>query len=156
MPLGGGGSDVAAEIALDSGGDRGDDVVFGHGGDRLDLPDVAHEGQAHELGADEAAAGEAFGLVERLRGGAHYGSFDDNPEFLARGRFVAGDLEDGLEHWPVVRVLPVAKHPADELFAEFVLRCLPGGDDLVEEALRRCGGGVEEAYLGVVVVIDED
>ena len=68
---------------------------------------------------------------------------------------VAGWLEDGLEHWAVVGVLPVAEHPADELLAEFVLRCLPGGDDLVEEALRRCGGGVEEAFLGVVVVIDE-
>ena len=55
----------------------------------------------------------------------------------------------------MVGVLPVAKRPADELFAEFVLRCLPGSDDLVEEALRRCGGGVEEAFLGVVVVVDE-
>ena len=53
------------------------------------------------------------------------------------------------------RILPVAQRPADELLAEFALRCLPGGDDLVQEALRRCGSRVEKAFLGAVVVVDE-
>jgi len=44
------------------------------------------------------------------------------------GSDVAGDLEDGVERWAVAGILPVAEHPAHELFAEFVLRCLrPAG-----------------------------
>jgi hypothetical protein len=48
--------DITVEVALNGRCDRGDDGVVVQAGQRLDLPDKAHEGQARQLGGDEAAA----------------------------------------------------------------------------------------------------
>jgi hypothetical protein len=40
--------------------------VVAHAGQRFDLPDEAHEGQAHELRGDQAAPESSFVVTEGL------------------------------------------------------------------------------------------